>query len=52
MSNSYETLRPLGAPGKDKTVYEARAVGGSKRVALARYHKGKGGSVRTEAAVM
>ena len=50
MSNSYETLRTLGAPGKDKTVYEARAVGGSKRVALTRYHKGKGRSVRTEAA--
>jgi len=47
---SYETLRPLGAPGKDKTVYEARAVGGSERVALARYHKGKGRTVRTEAA--
>lgn len=49
-ATSYETLRALGAPGKDKTVYEARAVGSSERVALARYHKGKGRSVRTEAA--
>ena len=45
---TYETLHVLGAPGKDKTVYEARAVGSSERVALARYHKGKGRSVRTD----